>query len=289
MMEISETAITFTDDLGRSVTVENPKRTATLLGSFAQVWVLAGGEVTAAPVDAWEDFDLELSEGTVNLGEKESMSLELLMEAEPDFVLASTNTKQHLEWQEILEAMGIPVAYFDIDNFDDYLRLLEICTDITGCEDRYEKYGLDVQDQIDKVIAESEKRLEKQEPPKVLSVVASSVSLKAKNSEGTVLGAMLHTLGCENIADSSKVLLDDLSLEHILVEDPDYIFFVQRGNDEEGMKERVREYLMEHPAWSELTAVKNERVYFMDKSLFHLKPNHRWGEAYEMLEEILQQ
>jgi hypothetical protein len=25
----------------------------------------------------------------------------------------------------------------------------------------------------------------------------------------------------------------------------------------------------------------------MDKNLFNLKPNHRWGEAYAILEEIL--
>ena len=43
--ETSETAITFTDDLGRTVTVDRPQRTAALLGSFAQVWMLAGGEM----------------------------------------------------------------------------------------------------------------------------------------------------------------------------------------------------------------------------------------------------
>ena len=44
---------------------------------------------------------------------------------------------------------------------------------------------------------------------------------------------------------------------------------------------------MEHPVWSQLSAVKNDRVYIMDKNLYSLKPNHRWGEAYELLEEIL--
>ena len=36
-------AVTFTDALGRTVTVESPKRVAALIGSFADVWCLAGG------------------------------------------------------------------------------------------------------------------------------------------------------------------------------------------------------------------------------------------------------
>ena len=29
--------------------------------------------------------------------------------------------------------------YFDVDNFDDYLKMLDICTDITGRKDLYDK------------------------------------------------------------------------------------------------------------------------------------------------------
>ena len=88
---------TFTDDLGRQVTVASHERVAVLLGSYADMWMLAGGEVCAAPEDAFVDFDLALSGETVNLGETKRLSLELLFSAEPDLVLASTNTAQHLE------------------------------------------------------------------------------------------------------------------------------------------------------------------------------------------------
>ena len=284
----SETAITFTDALGREVIVDNPQRVAALLGSFAQVWQLAGGRVIATADDAWDDLNLELSEDTVNLGNTKRLNFELLLAARPDFILASTNTKQNMEWQEALENTNIPVAYFDIDDFEDYLHLLKICTDITGETERYETYGTEVQKKMEAVVKQSKERVAKKGTPTVLCMVASASAVYAKNSEGNVLGAMLKTLGCDNIADSDSMLLENLSLEHILVSDPDYIFFVQRGDDAEGMKAYVQQFLMEHPAWSELTAVKNGRVYFMDKNLFNLKPNHRWGEAYEIMEEILQ-
>lgn len=280
-------AVTFTDDLGRTVTVSNPQRVAALLGSFAQVWQLAGGQVIATADDAWDDFGLELPADAVNLGGTKHLSLELLLSAQPDFILASTNTRQNLEFRETLEATSIPVAYFDVFDFDDYLRLLDICTQITGCKDRYETYGTAVEEEIRTVIGQSKLRLRNQEAPKVLFLRASASAVHVKNSEGVVLGDMLKNLGCINIADSDATLLENLSIERILEADPDFIFVVQQGDNAEGTREYVRQFLQEHPAWAQLTAVKEDNVHFMEKSLFGLKPNHRWGEAYAIVEEIL--
>ena len=280
---VSETAVTFKDDLGRGVTVDRPQRVAALLGSYAQIWMLSGGTVCATADDAWEDLDLDLGDEVVNLGNTKQLSLELLLSAQPDLILASTNTRQNLEWRETLEAAGIPVAYFDVSDFDGYLRLLKLSTDINGRPDLYEQNGLAVQAQIDAVLA----KREGEPSPTVLCMRASASAITVKNSRDNVLGEMLHTLGCVNIADSNDALLEDLSLEYILQADPDFIFIVQRGDDTEGMREHVARTLESDPAWSRLTAVREGRVYFMDKNLYNLKPNHRWGEAYEKLEEIL--
>ena len=279
--------VTFTDDLGRTVTVENPQRVAALLGSFAQVWYLAGGTVCASADDAWDDFHLPMAADAVNLGMTKDLSLEKLLGAEPDFILASANTSQHRQWQETLEATGIPTAYFDVADFSDYLRMLEICTRITGREDKYQEKGLAVQAQIDAVLAHSIQRLNGGEGPTVLSLRASATYIRAKNSEGNVLGQMLAALGCRNIADSDDTLLEDLSVEHILMADPDFIFFVPSGDDTAGMEENLNRFFAENPAWQQLTAVKEGRVYTLPKELYNLKPNDRWGEAYEKIENIL--
>ena len=285
--ETDSFGVTFVDDLGRTVTVRDPQRVACLLGSFAEVWQLAGGQVIATANDAWEDFGLELPEDAVNLGGTKHLSLELLLSARPDFIIASTNTRQNMELQETLEATGIPVAYFDVFDFSDYLRLLDICTDITGCKDHYETYGTAVEAEIRQVIDRSGLRLRSEEPPKVLFLRASASAVHVKNSEGVILGDMLKNLGCINIADSDATLLENLSIERILEADPDFIFVVQQGDNTEGTKAYVRQFLEEHPAWAQLTAVKNGNVHFMEKRLFGLKPNHRWGQAYRIVEEIL--
>ena len=282
----SAEGFTFTDDLGRTVTVDAPKRVACLLGSFADIWTLAGGEVIAAPDDAWVDYELPMAADAVDLGSTKELSLESLFAADPDLVLASVNTEQNLAWREILEGAQIPVAYFEVSDFEGYLRLLKTCTDLTGRPDRYEEYGLSVQKQIQEAVEKAENRGTK---PKVLYLRISSSAVRAKNSKGTVLGQMLQALGCENLADADGSLLEQISMEHILLEDPDFIFFVQQGDDTAAAEARLAQFLADNPAWGSLTAVQEGRVFHLDKALYNLKPNARWGEAYLELEAILRE
>ena len=274
--------LVFTDDLGRTVTVEKAERTAVLIGSFAQIWTLGGGKVVASPDDAWNDLDVDLDEDCINLGKINALSMEKLIASNPDFVLASPNIRQDVSWCDTLDKMGIPVAYFEVFDFNDYLNLFGIVTDITGRKDLYEKYGSDVKSEVDEILSKN-----RTDSPKVLCLLASTQYLKAKNSSSSVMGGMLRDVGCINIADSESSLLENLSIEYILQENPDYIFITQRGDDMEGMMKFVEAYFVDHPLWNELDAVKEGRVYFMEKELYNLKPNHRWGEAYRKLQEIL--
>lgn len=281
--EQKKDGITFTDDLGRTVTVSSYEKTAALLGSYADIWMLAGGTVCATADDAWDDFHLELSEDTVNLGGTKNLSLEKLFSADPDFVIASTNTTQHLEWQKNLEDAGIAVAYFDVSDFEDYLRMLKICTDITGNLEAYKTYGTALNDQISEILDRN-----KDKPSQsVLVMRASAASIRAKNSSGTMLGGMLKDFGCQNIADNDSMLLENLSIESIVLQNPDKIFFLPLGDDIESVRISIENMFHENPLWNELDAVKNGEVYYMDKNLYNFKPNARWAEAYEKLEEIL--
>ena len=67
----------------------------------------------------------------------------------------------------------------------------------------------------------------------------------------------------------------------------DFIFAVLQGKEPEKAQQRLQETLLNHPAWSYLSAVQNGRFYVMDYHLYNLKPNAKWGEAYEKLSAIL--
>lgn len=283
----NENVVTFTDALGREVTVsKEPQRVATLIGSFADVWMLAGGSVCATAEDAWEDFGLELP-NAVNIGGAHSPNLELIFSANPDFVIASASTSSNVEMLETLETAGITVAYFDVDNFEDYLAMLNICTDITERKDLYERNGLELQSQIETIKLEMSEQPLTEKQKTVLLLRAHSGSVKAKGSEGTILGEMLADLGCVNIADSDTSLLEALSVESIIRQEPYRIFVVTMGNDTQKAIDNFYQMMEENPAWGTLAAVTEGRVHIMDRKLFNIKPNADWAESYEKLSEIL--
>ena len=102
-----------------------------------------------------------------------------------------------------------------------------------------------------------------------------------------MLGEMLTALGCVNVADQDGALLENLGLEGILAADPDYIFAVLQGTDKAKAQATLEATLLSNPAWSGLRAVKEGRFYTLDPALYNLKPNGRWGQAYEQLADIL--
>ena len=283
--ESDEVYYTFTDDSGAKVSLEKkPERVAALIGSFADVWCLSGGELVAAADDAWEDFSLETD--AVNIGGAHSPSFEKLLSADPDFVIASASTASNVEMKTALSDAGIKVAYFDVDNFEDYLNMLRICTDITGRKDLYEQNGLKVSEKIEEIKTNFSSKNIPENERTVLLLRASSGFVKAKNSKGTVLGEMLDSLGLINIADSDKSLLENLSIESIIKNEPYHIFVVTMGDDVLAAKGTLDKMMKENSAWGELSAVKEDRMHIMDRKLFNLKPNNKWAVAYEKLCEI---
>lgn len=281
---LPDTAVTFTDDLGRTVTVDSPERVACLTASFADIWHAAGGvERIAATTNAtWIYFDLPLGEDVVDLGSSKDPDLERLIACGPDLVLASCGTDRNLELEAVLDQMGIPTAYFSVNSFEDYLRMLKICTDITSCPENFERYGVQVQAQVDAALARPDGS-----KPSVLYIRATGSSWKVKNSQGSVLGEMLAELDCENIADREGTVLEQLGMEAILAADPDYIFVILQGSDPSEAQQILDTTLLNDPAWATLTAVREGRYFVLDQNLYNMKPNERWGEAYEQLADIL--
>lgn len=277
-------AVTFTDDLGRTVTVDRPKRVACLIASFADIWHLAGGteQIVAATGATWTYFDLPLGEDVVNLGATKELNLEELIACNPDFILASCGTDRNRELESTFDKMGLNAAYFQVDSFEDYLRMLKVCTKITGCDENYETYGSNVKAQVEKALLRADGSR-----PEVLYIRATGSKCKVKGSEGSVLGEMLANLDCENIADRENSLLEQLSIEAILQNDPNYIFVVLQSADPADAQKVLEATLLKNPAWNTLTAVREGRYFVMDSNLYNLKPNGRWGEAYANLADIL--
>lgn len=280
-------AYTFTDDTGNTLTVKRaPENVAVLFSSLADIWVTAGGTVSITVGEAVERGFAADGVTLVDEGNGHSkIDLEALTAAEPGLVIGTADYEGQTDAASFCNGLGIPSACFRVESFDDYLRVLNIFCELTGDADRYEAYGTALESQIDGCI----ERAAAAEPAyrRILFMRSgsSASSAKAKTANEHFAAAMLDELGTENIADGNNVLLDTLSLEVILAENPDYIFITTMG-DEAAAKEYVAT-LFESAGWSSLDAVKNGRYTFLPKELFQFKPNSRWAEAYEYLYGIL--
>lgn len=277
--------VTFTDDMGNEVTVDNPQRVVACMGSFANAWELAGGTLVGVSDDALTAAGWTIeSPDVAKVGDFTAVNLEAIMALNPDFVIMTSGTggrggdSSQADLRDALVGAGIPVAYFEVTTFDDYERLMRVFTDITGRADLYDQNVAKVAAAIDAVVG----AVPAENPPTALLLTTFSGGTRVQSS-GTQTGAMLADLGVNNLADEDKSLLKDFSLEAVIEMDPDFIFVIPMGSDTEAAMRNLEEATAANPAWGSLSAVQNGRYITLDPTLYLAKPNAQWDAAYQGL------
>ena len=252
--EITNKYYSFIDSNGEVIILTSkPKNVAVLFSSFVEIYNNAGGTVN---ITVKESVDRKLvSEDTilVDTGSGKVINNELLIASKPDFVIASLDISEQVKTAKLLNNLGIPCALFKVETFEDYLFTLDILTDITGNKTLYKTYGKDIQENINNI----KEKIKIDNVPKILFIRSgsSAISCKAKNTDSHFACKILFDLGTENIADKAPILLDGLSIEEIILNEPDYIFISIMGNEDSG-KAFMQELLNSKP-YSSLKAIKN--------------------------------
>ncbi len=273
---------TFTDARGRTVTLASPPQTVVAAeGSLAEIWQLAGGKVCGVPNDVQTEGRMTLSADMTLIGSLKEPNAEIVLALQPDLVILAPDIEGHSRLAEILAQNQVPYAFFKVEYFTDYLAMLKVCTGLTGQATAYETNGSAVQTRIQAILD----RVAGQPAPDVLLIRAFAKGAKARNADHPA-GAMLAELGAANLADRYPSLLDELSLELIIRDNPDYIFITTMGAVDQAIA-YLEQGIMANPAWQSLAAVQANRVYVLPKDLFQYKPNARWDEAYDYLAKIL--
>ena len=275
--------VSITDSNGSQITLDtSAPRVVAAYGSFAEAWLLAGGELCGVTQDALEQRDLGLPEDIAVVGTVKEPNAEEIIALEPDLVLLASDITAQAEIRDVLENAGLACAFFQVDTFADYAFMMEQLCAVTGREDLYEENVTQVGQQIEEAQANAALSSTR---PNVLLIRAFSTGIKAKTDD-ELAGAILKDLGAHNIADDHPSMLEDLSLEEVIAADPDYIFVTTMGDEQKAL-DYLNGLIQQNPAWSELSAVKEDRYVVLPKDLFHYKPNNRWGESYQYLGEIL--
>ena len=278
--------VTFTDALGREVTLAVPVRRAVAFeGSLAEAYLTCGGTLVGATEDAVTERGLSLGGEVSVIGTVKQPSLELTVALEPELILLSADSAAHLKLLDALTALGVPCAYFSFDTWQEYMDMADVLCRLTGHEELLEVQREQVQRPIEAIVSRAREDARYGQRTALL-LRAYSTGVKAKGSD-SLAGAMLAEMGLVNIADRDGALLESLTLEQILMDDPDWIFITTMGESRERAMDALAEALTNNPAWGALTAVREGRVVELDKQLFYYKPNARWAQAYALLEDLL--
>ena len=275
-------AYTFTDDLGRKVTVKSHKRVVACMGSFADAWQLAGGTLVGASDDAFGHYAVDSSKVS-GVGRSTSLNLESIIALKPDFVIMTgisdgkhaTGVSQ-ADAESALKEAGIPVAFFKVTTFDDYKRMMGVFCAITGRDDLYKKNVTKVGEKIKSAVSTYSV---KSKSPSVLIVSAFSKGLVVQNSSG-MAGAIVRDLGAVNVADEHPSLLSDFSLEAAVEANPDYVLVLAASDDTATAQKYYDQVAGSNSAWQGMDAVKEGRVTMLDAAHFLYKPNADWAESY---------
>lgn len=275
-------AYTFTDDLGRKVTVKSHKRVVACMGSFADAWQLAGGTLVGASDDAFGHYAVDSSKVS-GVGRSTSLNLESIIALKPDFVIMTgisdgkhaTGVSQ-ADAESALKEAGIPVAFFKVTTFDDYKRMMGVFCAITGRDDLYKKNVTKVGEKIKSAVSTYSV---KSKSPSVLIVSAFSKGLVVQNTSG-MAGAIVRDLGAVNVADEHPSLLSDFSLEAAVEANPDYVLVLAASDDTATAQKYYDQVVGSNSAWQGMDAVKEGRVTMLDAAHFLYKPNADWAESY---------
>jgi iron complex transport system substrate-binding protein len=248
-----------TDGLGKSFPAGTPaQRIISLSPPLTEMLfaVGAGGQVIGR--DSYSDYPAEAKQITDVGWTYGKSSLENVVNLKPDLVLAGEITTA--EQVASLENLGMRVYYFK-----NPVTLGEVYTMLTtlGRLSGHESQAVDLVEGLQEREAALDKKMNgiSQRPTVFYENDASDPSKPYTPGPGTLYNDLIAKAGGENIGAKLKSTWAQMSLEQLLVDDPDLILLgdANFGTTPESVAQRA--------GWQSLTAVQQGRVLAFDDNL----------------------
>lgn len=283
IIEDSDTHVKFRESGGEIVELpKNPQKVIITLNSILDVWYMAGG-TSRARVKGKINVPEEAKDLPI-LGSIASLNTELMMQLEPDLLIVSSSDYQR-KVRDLFVSEGVPGVSIDYADYDDFRVILDLFTRLTGKRDMYKNSVIPIEEKVQTIINQVPKSVT---PPRVCILFTSTRYVKVE-TQNTITGYFCEQLGADNIYKETTIkgaTRVALSLEYILEQDPDIIFATTMG-DVEKCKARIEMDIVSSDIWGGLTAVKNGRFFYLDKSYSIYKPNRFYPEAFKIVAEYL--
>ena len=264
---------------GQTYTVpKDPQKIAVLSNSVLSMLYAVDGKAISR-VNTTDSLPPEI-EALPALGQTANINMEQLLGLNPDLVLGLEN--QHKKYEAQLQSSKIPTVLINYDGIKDNVPLLTFLGELTNHQDKAKTVIATYENNIAKV----KDAVKDQQPARVAVLRATGKGVTAE-TDASITASMVKELGMTNVVTShlDKTTTDKTvpySLETLAADDPDIIFVVTMGKEEEITK-AMKKAMTDNPAWANLKAVQNNRVVYLPSKLFLLNPGLQTPEAMARL------
>jgi iron complex transport system substrate-binding protein len=281
----TDTTVTYMSTEGELTITKKPEKVAILMNSILDLWYLAGGDAIAR-VDGTTNVP-EKAMDIMTLGKMNGVSIEQLIALEPDLVITTSTVSSQIDMLPILKENNIEYAVIsgNVDPYESFKQNLYLFSKILSTEEIFNTKISSITDEVQSIIDKAQ-AIENKASAVILYSSANDVQCELPNS---LTGEMMELIGVTNVVADAQIEGANkvsFSMERLVERDPDFVLITTMGDVEKCM-ERVEQDVASNEAWNTLTAVKEGRIYYLEKELFMFKPNGRYAEAFETLAKIV--
>lgn len=207
--------------------------------------------------------DVERVRDIPRVGGYTNPSVEKIASLKPDIIFAARGNPRDVIEQ--IRRHGIPVFSLDTRSVSQLLSDIETVGRLTGAASAANRLTGEIREEM-KRIGEKVDGLNDDDRPRVLWVGQEEPLRTA--GPGSIVDEIILLAGGKNIAGNERDAWPSLSLERLVLADPDVIIL---GEDKyKESPEKVRDTLSRfrrHPVWQNLSAVRNGRVHAIPTDL----------------------
>lgn len=271
--EVPAASISLTDGLGRSVTLDAPAvRVVSLAASITESLFAIGAGEQVAGRDMFSDYPPQAASIPDIGGSWGEYNLEAILALQPDLVLAGGIHPPELVAS--LEQLGLTVYFLpNPSTLEEMYTSLETLALLTGRQD--EAAAL-VDSLAARVAAVDAKILPISYAPDVYYELDATPFTAGP---GSFVDMLIRRAGGRNVGAALQGEWAQISLEELLVQDPNFIILGDAAYGESP------ETVAARPGWEALTAVQNGQVFPIDDNLIS-RPGPRWVDGLEALAKL---
>lgn len=270
--------IELVDGLGRTVTLPAPaQRIVSLAPSNTESLFAIGAGDQVVGRDEFSDYPAQASDLPSIGGGFGDYNYEAIVALQPDLVLAAEiNTPEQVQ---ALEKLGQTVFFLpNPTNLDEMYTNLATLAHLTGREAEAAALVESLQSRAEAVAQKLSTVTNR--PTVFYELDSTDPDAPWTAGPGTFIDTLITLAGGQNVASQLKDQYPQISLEELLVKNPEIILL---GDSAYGV---TPESVLERPGWESLGAVQNQRVYPFDDDLVS-RPGPRLVDGLEALARLI--